>query len=534
MTNNMLALPHLLSAPTFSRYMFWLAGLLLTLVTTFPLQANSVKTEGLQWSEFNQNSFQRASNEQKYILLDLVAVWCHWCHVMDEKTYTDPKVLAIIDKHFIPVKADHDLRPDLAERYREWGWPATIILHADGTEIVKRAGYINAENMVNLLNAIVKDPSPEGTTLSLPKQLSTSPIVSNKTLKQLKKSHQDSYDNKLGGLNINQKFLDADSVEWDLWLSSQGDQQATKRITQTLQAAAKLVDPAFGGAYQYSTYGDWEHPHYEKIMLTQYKYLHTYSKACQQLKQPSYCTVAKQVADYMVEFLKSPKTEAFYTSQDADLIQGKKSHGYFQLNREQRLAQGIPRVDKHHYASHNGRAIEGFLALYQATQEKKYLKHALKAMNWIIKNRRYYGGGYRHDKLDAAGPYLADTLYMGRAFLKVYEINKDERYLQLASQAANFIDNQFKHDTGGLVSATDNGTPARPLPQLDQNIHAARFLARLHNYSNNSQHLALLEHTMKLLATHDIATSRLTEAGILLAAKEYAQTLNPNTSSNSH
>ncbi len=508
----------------------WFLLLISFFVLSQPLLAESPKqtkpTKPIKWQQFDAKSFNQASKENKYILLDLVAVWCHWCHVMEEKTYGDSRVQKLISQHFVPVQADHDLRPDLAERYREWGWPATIILTADGTEVVKRAGYINPQNMLKLLQAVVDDPSPETTTLSLPKSLSTTPLLSNAGIKALEQNHLDAYDSKKGGLKLGQKFLDAESVEWDLWLTQKGDQAAKKRVLQTLKAATKLIDPEFGGAYQYSTYGDWKHPHYEKIMLTQHKYLRTYSQACRQLKKDEYCQAAKQVADYLLTFLFSKKTGAFYTSQDADLKQGKKAHDYFLLKRKQRFTLGVPRIDTHHYASHNGRAIEGLAMLYQATHEKRYLDAAQKATQWAIKNRRYYGGGFRHSALDAAGPYLADSLYMGKAFLKLYEVTKDKKYLQLSTKTAQFIANQFKNPQGGLLSAVDNNTPAKPLPQLDQNIDAARFLLNLYRLTSNKAHKDLAEHAMKLLATEKIATSRLTEAGILLVMGEYRGLVN--------
>ncbi len=517
----------MLSCNTLKFYPHWLvivSSILLVLGAIPPAWSTTStqeKLEPLQWQSFDAASFQKAKQQDKYILLDLVAVWCHWCHVMEEETYLNPDVQRLVNKHFIPVQADHDRRPDLAERYREWGWPATIILTPDGREIVKRAGYINPQDMVRLLQAIVDDPSPEAATLSLPENLSTTARAAPALLSILKKYHLQAYDQEKGGLKLDQKFLDADSVEWDLRLAKQGDITAKKRAQQTLKAAATLVDPAFGGAYQYSTHGDWQHPHFEKIMLTQHKYLRVYSQACQQLQNNEYCIVAKQVADYLVSFLRSPKTGAFYASQDADLKQGEKGHRYFALNRKQRLASGLPRIDKHHYAAHNGRAIEGLTAFYQASGKKPYLDLAVQATTWIVENRRYYGGGFRHDQVDDSGPYLADTLYMGRAFLKLYEVTKKAHYLAQAAQAARFIDHHFKSTQGGLLSAVDNGTPAQPLPQLDQNIDAARFLLHLYQYSKKAEHRALAEHTMKLLATREIATSRLTEAGILLVMNEY-------------
>jgi len=477
----------------------------------------SAKLESLiNWQEFNKASFNQARTENKFIILDLVAVWCHWCHVMEKSTYQDEKVVTLLNKHFIATKADHDLRPDLAERYRDWGWPATIVLTSDGTEIVKRAGFINPQNMVRLLQAIIDDPSPETTTLQLPKELSKTALISADIVKQLKKSHFDTYDNELGGLDVAMKFIDLDSVLWDLHLAETGNQKAQKHVVKTLDAALNLIDPAFGGAYQYSTHGDWSHPHYEKIMHTQYRYMRVYSQACKKFKKQKYCKAVSKVADYLLDFLYDKDKGVFYTSQDADLKQGSKAHDYFKLNRKDRLALGLPRIDKHKYAAHNGLAIEGMVFVFQATNKKKHLIAAQKAANWIVKNRSIKGGGFKHDKRDTAGPYLADTLYMGRAFLKLYEATEENKYLIQAQMAAKFIDENFKNPTGGLLSAVQNGTPAKPLPQLSQNIDASLFFMELLKQEPSAFIEKLNQHTMKLLATRQIVTQNITEAGVLL------------------
>jgi uncharacterized protein YyaL (SSP411 family) len=490
------------------------------IVTGFNSAANDTHSK-IQWSKFNKESFEQAKFQGKFVILDLVAVWCHWCHVMDKTTYTDDNVVNLLNKHFITTQADHDLRPDLAERYRDWGWPATIVLTSDGTEIVKRAGYIDPINMARLLQAIIDDPSPETTTLNLPDQLSTSPYLSQELVKSLKSMHLKAYDPELGGLKLNMKFIDVDSIEWDLKLASEGNIEASKRIINTLDNAVNLIDSEFGGAYQYSTFGDWHHPHYEKIMHTQFKFLKAYSSACQQLNLKRYCQSAKKVANYLLEFLYSNQTGAFYTSQDADLNQGEKADGYFKLNRQQRLAQGLPRIDKHSYSSHNGKAIAGLVHLYLATGENKYLDPAVKASDWIMNNRSLNNGGFKHDKQDSAGPYLADTLYMGRAFLLLYQATKEDRYLNKAIQAAGFIQNKFQYKLGGLVSAVDNGTPAQPLPQLEQNIDATRFFLEIYTHKKTDSLKNAIDHNMKFLATKEISTSRFTEAGVLLAHFKY-------------
>jgi uncharacterized protein YyaL (SSP411 family) len=114
----------------------------------------------ISWHGWSDDVFAQAQAQKSFVLLDLEAVWCHWCHVMDETTYQDPRVAELIAQKYIAVRVDQDADPALAARYQDYGWPATIVLGADGAEIVKRRGYLAPEAMASLLAAIIKDPSP--------------------------------------------------------------------------------------------------------------------------------------------------------------------------------------------------------------------------------------------------------------------------------------------------------------------------------------------------------------------------------------
>src|SRR5918912_2419244 len=100
----------------------------------------SAAHQPVQWYPWSADAFRRARDEQKPILLDIGAVWCHWCHVMDRESYESAEVAAIINEHFIAVKVDRDERPDVDSRYQaavqamsgQGGWPLTVFLTADG------------------------------------------------------------------------------------------------------------------------------------------------------------------------------------------------------------------------------------------------------------------------------------------------------------------------------------------------------------------------------------------------------------------
>jgi uncharacterized protein YyaL (SSP411 family) len=501
-----------------------LIGFIALLCVACNAAANVEAKSLIAWKPHDIATFTQASKEKKFLLLDLVAVWCHWCHVMDAKTYADEKVAAYIKQHFIPVKADHDARPDLAERYRDWGWPATIVYAPDGTELVKRAGYIDPESMLQMLTAIVNDPTAESQQAALPQQFSDAFKLGAEVKKELIARNVASHDNKQGGLLIDQRYVDLDTIEWDLHLAAQGDKAAEKRVRRTLDAARALIDPEFGGVYQYSTDADWRHPHFEKVMRSQWANLRAYALAAIQFKDKRYGADAEKIGQYLLDFLRS-KEGAFYNSQDADLSQAVKGQAYFALRRAARLKKGQPRIDKHLYASSNGQAIEALLLLYQASGKAVYYNGALEAAAWTLKNRRYADGGFRHNQVDDAGPYLSDTLFMGRALLQLYKISGDQQALALAAKAGSFINQWFRYPQAGLVSAVDNGTPAKPIPQMDQNIVAARFALALYRQTHDPVHADLAKHILRYLTTQQIALQRLTEAGVLLADVEREQVL---------
>src|SRR2546429_6230400 len=100
----------------------------------------SAMHQPIQWREWGEEAFAAAQRENKPMLLDIGAVWCHWCHVMDRESYDNPEVAQIINGNFIAVKVDRDERPDIDSRYQaavsaisgQGGWPLTAFLTPDG------------------------------------------------------------------------------------------------------------------------------------------------------------------------------------------------------------------------------------------------------------------------------------------------------------------------------------------------------------------------------------------------------------------
>jgi uncharacterized protein len=485
--------------------------------------APAARGEAIAWREWSDGVFAQAKQQHKFVLLDLEAVWCHWCHVMDETTYRDPAVQKLMAEKYIAVKVDQDSRPDLSNRYEDYGWPATVVFGEDGKEIVIRQGYIEPGQMVSMLQAIIADPTPGPSVRAVATVHAGGVSLTADVRTELLRRNVATYDEKYGAWGRVQKFMDWDAVELCMNQAQAGDARGEHMAKGTLLGQLHLIDPVWGGVYQYSTDGDWDHPHFEKIMQMQAENLRSYANAYAMWHDAAYLKAAMDIHGFLTGFLRSPDG-AFYTSMDADLHDGEHSADYFALDNAGRRKQGIPRVDTHIYSRENGWAINAMGSLYAATGNRQALDEALTAARWVIVNRSLAGGGFRHGETDAAGgPYLGDTLSMGRATLNLYSVTADRAWLARAQAAAEFITAHFtaKDYVGVATSDLAAAGSLAPRPELDENVAAARFANLLSHYTGKIQDRKLAESAMSYLAAPQVAESRGSMvAGILLADAE--------------
>jgi uncharacterized protein YyaL (SSP411 family) len=478
----------------------------------------------VSWEPWSDAVFARARREHRFVLLDLEAVWCHWCHVMDETTYRDPRVAALLGSDYLAVRVDQDSRPDLAARYGDYGWPATVIYGPDGSEIVKRQGYVEPDGMVRLLKAVVADPSPVDYRDRVPDAADSGPLPSGRR-SALRARWLAGYDRRNGGWGDAHKFLDWDNVEFALRLGLRGDAGAAGMARDTLRLQRRLLDPVWGGMYQYSVGGGWDEPHFEKIMPMQAEDLRIYALACAQWGDPAYRDTAEAIHRYLVGFLMSPEG-AFYVSQDADLGPGELGDDYYARDDAGRRALGIPRIDTHLYARENGWAIAGLAQLAATTGDPAARREAIRAADWVVTHRGLPGGGFRHGEGDPGGPYLGDTLAMGRAFYALYELTADRSWLDRASAAADFIRGHFGRGERAGFAASDTGRPAfpEPVPEFDENVALARFALGLAAATGRATDRGIAESALRWLLAPGVAERQGPYVGGLLLAEEEART----------
>ena len=344
--------------------------------------------------------------------------------------------------------------------------------------------------------------------------------ITNRLRRRLLYMHVTSYDWAHGGLCGAIKFIDRDSVEYSLAQTANHDRNERRMARQTLINAMALIDPVWGGAWQYSTGSCWTSPHHGKPMSAQGGTLRIYSLAYGLMREHAFLIAARRIRDYLKNFLQSP-CGAFYAGQ-AGAPNGINPSDYFNLSHEERIQHGYPAIDRRLLSRENGWAVEALATFYESTGERSALIMAQQAAAWLLESCRLPNGGYRRSPDVNNIPCLSDTLAGARAMLQLYRVTADRHYLESTLETAEFIKDNFRHPEGGFTAETFRGKVTGQPLQIDENISATRFFNLLSHYSGDLCHMRLARHGFSHLVRPEIATARMEEAGILLADEELA------------
>src|SRR5437660_3990000 len=209
----------------------------------------------INWHGWSEDAFAEASRLKRPILLSISAVWCHWCHVMDETTYSHPGVIDLINREYLAVRVDNDLRPDINQRYNMGGWPTTAFLTSTG-EILTGATYMPADQMVDALARVsnyyrTHQPEIAGKVLEGKKRGSSAIARSAGTLEgtavdSIVEATKNAYDAEYGGFGSAPKFPQTDAI---LLLLEQA--QLRSDVTLRGMATHTLDRMAAGGTYDH-------------------------------------------------------------------------------------------------------------------------------------------------------------------------------------------------------------------------------------------------------------------------------------------
>ena len=504
----------------------------------------------LPWADFSPATFAKAKAEGRFVVMDGSAEWCHWCHVMEATTYHDPAIKKILAEHFVQVKVDIDSRPDLEERYGDYGWPATVIFSPDAEELGKYRGYISPDKFGEILRAVV-EAKAEGKT-AIAQSNDSKPAKGPLPEEEIAWIHQftileldEYYDETQGGWGRSQKAPLAWDNAWALARAKAGDSSMRAKALFTLDQQRKLIDPVWGGIYQYSASTDWDHPHFEKLMPYEAGALDNYAAAYALTHESKYADAARAMRGYIDSFLKGADG-GFYATQDADLNAHRESlsatkrfmsgHDYYAKSDGERRALGIPRVDTHEYAKDNGLAIAAYVTLFEATQDATALVTAQKAADRILASHASGRGGLTHDVIPEVAPksavlYLGDNASMGFALMRLYEATKKPEALEAATRIADFMMKELYDEAGGgffaqTIDPDAVGVFANRRKPFEENVMAIRFLAkraRANPSAANAAYAKGIAGAIRAIATPEQIKNRGRILGDFLLALEESQ-----------
>ncbi len=307
----------------------------------------SAMHQPIHWHEWGPEVFARAAREDKPILLDIGAVWCHWCHVMDRESYESPEVAALINEHFIAMKVDRDERPDVDSRYQaavsaisgQGGWPLTAFLTSDGRPFFGgtyfppddrygRAGFKSVlSGVVRAFRERQKDI--EESAASVVRAMTQAETfagragrISPQIVEQIMASAVQTFDPVNGGFGSAPKFPHASAVDLILdFYARSGDPQLENVLSKTLTSMAQggVYDHIGGGFHRYSVDEHWGVPHFEKMAYDNSELLKNYVRAFQVTRNPYFAEVARDIIRWMDAWLSDREHAGFYASQDADI-----------------------------------------------------------------------------------------------------------------------------------------------------------------------------------------------------------------------
>ena len=307
----------------------------------------SAMHQPIQWHEWSEEAFAAAQRYNKPVLLDIGAVWCHWCHVMDRESYENAETADIINREFIAVKVDRDERPDVDSRYQlavsaisgTGGWPLTVFLTPEGKPFYggtyfppddhygrpsfKKMLLAIAEAYRERRDEVVKSADETMHMLANAERFAGHQAdFSPRILGVMVQSAVSIFDETNGGFGGAPKFPHASAIDMLLdWYARTKEERVATVITTTLTKMSKggVYDQLAGGFHRYSVDKRWIVPHFEKMSYDNSELLKNYVHAYQVFGYEYYLHIAGDIVRWMDEWLSDREHGGFYASQDADI-----------------------------------------------------------------------------------------------------------------------------------------------------------------------------------------------------------------------
>jgi len=293
------------------------------------------------WEAWGDQALERASTENKLLLVSIGYAACHWCHVMEKECFEDEEVAAAMNRDFIPIKVDREERPDIDQIYMDalqlmtggGGWPLNVVALPDGRPFWG-ATYVRKPQWIQVLSQLAElyasqPEKVEGYADNLAEGLQeinrilpgdTSTGITREELGSMLSQWSGQFDPSYGGYRRAPKFMMPVHLNFFLHYASLNRDNALMRhlnTTLTKMAYGGIYDAVAGGFSRYSTDMKWHVPHFEKMLYDNAQLISLYARAYAATGEPLYREVATASVAFVREELKGPGP-GFFSSLDAD------------------------------------------------------------------------------------------------------------------------------------------------------------------------------------------------------------------------
>ena len=415
------------------------------------------KHNPVDWMPWGKKAFNRAKRENKAIYLSLGYSTCHWCHVMEEESFSNKKLAKLFNKYFISIKVDREEMPHLDALYQEvylkmkhhsGGWPLSLFITAD-KEVFYAGTYIPAHKqsysegldtlLVTLGEKYKKNDAAFQKELADIQKVINAEVVYEKveagdiSVESLGESLKENFDEIYSGFGSGRKFPEAAKLSLMLDIAQIGSDEELYDYSYEMldiMALRGLYDQVEGGFFRYTVDAAWEIPHYEKMLYDQAEliplYVRAYLRTGKQLyKDVVIETIAILDARYM-------KDDLYYSASDADT--NKEEGAYFIFSKEELQGTGISYVENFEGKMH--------LNIYDDERPNNFKKIRKKLLR--VRATKEYP--FIDKKINTAwNALMIEALYTASLIDAKYE-RKAEKTLQALSDLM-FKDYELYHQT---------------------------------------------------------------------------------------
>ena len=476
-------------------------------MSEFRFSPNPNQAQLVNWLHWGPAAFAKAQEEDKPVLLSISAVWCYWCHVMDDETYSDPEVQDLLNEHFVTIRVDNDHRPDINFRYNVGGWPTTAFLTGHGG-LIGGATYLPPEQLISMLAEFAEAYKNDRPTLYTQardlmnhRKAHASRFVASEELEEsmvdrVARVVAGAYDSANGGFGSEPKFPNPSILRFvnHLYRTS-GEKFYAAMLTKTLDgmSGGQVWDNSDGGFFRHCAQADWGQPQLEKMVEDNLGLAREFLEAGILLDRSRYRETAKRIINYMMEQLYDPAAPGFRGSQGAH-------SDYFALSPDQRTDEAQPAPDPSCYANSNGLAVTVLLDAAWKLGDSTLQTTALQVLERL--DSMAQTGSFSHvyseqGPLDAPALFT-DWAWLLTALMQAHGNTANESYLERAVAVAQIMmERFFDQDGGGFYDIEEQSEAIGHLQirekTLIDNTVAAQALVRLHQSTGNEDYRQVAE-----------------------------------------